>query len=341
MSVRDHVKDDFRELLRRWHQANPPRLAWRDGCDAEQWQREFRDALQALRGPVPERVDPEVELIESTDMGDHTRQLLVINVTELTRLPAYLLVPGDRTADTPGPGLVVTHGHGFFGIDSMTGATALTTTDARSRAYALDAVRAGYVVMCPAWWGWAGRDGHTGAVGRRDKCNVIQMAASMHGFNVLDLRIQDGQAALDVLLARPDVDPEKIGCLGNSYGGRTAMWLSVFDPRIRCTVASGCANQFVERSNHLKSCAIQCPPGLLQLGDVAEVMALVAPRPLQIMAGTNDHLLNRADREHIHTVCRQVYRGLGAEDNLELALHEGGHRLVWSLAEPFLARHLA
>tara|TARA_A100001037_G_scaffold240749_1_gene220742 strand:- start:2657 stop:2812 length:156 start_codon:yes stop_codon:yes gene_type:complete len=50
--------------------------------------------------------------------------------------------------------------------------------------------------------------------------------------NVTDLQIQDGQAAIDVLADHPNVDGKQIGCIGNSYGERTTMWLTLFDQRI-------------------------------------------------------------------------------------------------------------
>ena len=65
------------------------------------------------------------------------------------------------------------------------GIRGIDAEDLSTEAYALFAARAGYVVLAPAWWGWPGRDGHLDRVGDRDRCNVIQMAASMYGINVL------------------------------------------------------------------------------------------------------------------------------------------------------------
>ena len=187
---------------------------------------------------------------------------------------------------------------------------------------------------------WPGRDGHLAFTGSRDKCNVIQMAASMYGLSVLSFHIQDGQAALDVLCERPEVDAKRIGAMGNSYGGRTAMWVSAFDERVKACVATGCMNTFRERSLKLTSCGIQYLPGLLQYGDVPEVFGLIAPRALQLMAGTQDGLLNEKDREAMYLAVRRVYEAMDASDNLDYAVHDGGHLLVWELAEAFLRKNL-
>lgn len=332
--------DSFRDFLDAYGEANPPSLIYRGG-DFTEWQRRFGEALASLRGPLPERVPLEVEVVETTPAEGHTRILLRASVTRFTTLTAYLLVPDGLAPGERRPGLLALQGHDAYGIDALCGVRGLDEPDGPGRAYALSAVRAGYVVLAPAWWGWAGRDGHLPLVGQRDRCNVIQMAAAMYGLNVLDLHVQDGQAALDVLQGRPEVDPERLGCFGNSYGGRTSMWLSVFDPRIRACVLSGCMNTFRERSLKLSSCGIQYLPGLLRCGDVPEVLSLIAPRPMQLQAGALDPLITPADRDAMAATVRRAYTLLGAEDRSEYLLHPDGHVLQWAAADAFFQRHLS
>ncbi len=330
----------FIDFLAAYGERHTPAMRYRDGEDFAAWQAAFRDTVSNLLGPVPERVEPTADIVDSVDCGDHVRHSLRIPVTDFTTLPAYLLVPKEATADEQRPGLVVTHGHTPLGIETMSGATGADTPEDERCCYGLLAVRAGYVVLSPAWWGWPQRDGHLARVGTRDKCNVIQMAAGMYGINVIALHIQDGQAAVDVLSARPEVDGTRIGCLGNSYGGRTAMWLSIFDDRIRVCVAAGSMNHFRERSLKLSSCGIQYPFGLLQYGDVPELFSLIAPRALQLQAGKQDPLITPEDRDAMAAVVRRAYHELDCEANFHYALHAEGHILLWDLAASFLARHL-
>jgi len=331
----------FIDFLAAYGEANPPSMIYQDGEDFAEWQERFRAAVESLRGPAPDRVEPRAEIVETAEADGHTRHLLSIPVSDLTTLPAYLLIPHGIEGGEKRPSLLVSHGHHHHGMDSICGVLEQDTEHAQQMADALHAVQAGYVVLAPAWWGWAGRDGHVeGIGGRGDKCNVIQMAAAMYGMNVLDLHIQDAQAAVDVLAARPEVDPERIGCIGNSYGGRTTMWFTVFDERIKVSIPAGCMNTFRERSLKLSSCGIQYLPGLLRYGDVPEVFALIAPRPMQLHVGAKDSLVTPADRDHMASVVRNAYRQLGAEDSFELAMHPEGHMLVWDLADAFLRKHL-
>ncbi|MBN1671231.1 MAG: dienelactone hydrolase family protein [Kiritimatiellae bacterium] len=332
--------ESFIDFLERYGRANPPGMLRGEGEDFGAWQARFRAKLHELLGPVPPRAEPAVEIAESAEAEDHTRHTLRIAVNAFSTLVAYLLIPKGMAPGERRPGLIVSHGHAAYGIDSMCGRRGADEGDGARRTYALFAVRAGYVVLAPAWWGWHGRDGHVDKVKQRDKCNVIQMAAGMYGVNVIALHIQDGQAALDALAARPEVDPGRLGCLGNSYGGRTTMWLTIFDPRIRACVPAGCMNVFRERSLKLGSCGVQYPFGLLRYGDVPELFSLIAPRPMQIQAGRQDGLITPTDRDHIETTVRKAYRALGAEAKLDYVLHPEGHILLWDRAAPFLAAHL-
>jgi dipeptidyl aminopeptidase/acylaminoacyl peptidase len=45
------------------------------------------------------------------------------------------------------------------------------------------------------------------------------------------------QAALTFLAAQPDVESDRIGIYGTSYGGATVVWVAATDPRVKSTVA--------------------------------------------------------------------------------------------------------
>jgi len=327
--------NSFVDFLKKYGEVNKPTMVYRDGQDFWTWQQAFRRKLESLRGAIPKRVKPEIEILRTTKSPDHIRQLIRFPVTKFTELVAYLLIPQNINNGEKRAGIIALHGHHSHGIETICG---VRKTDYPP--YALQAVRSGFVVLAPAWWGWPGRDGHLDRIGNRDKCNVIQMAASMYGINILDLHIQDGQAAVDVLCSRAEVNPNKIGCIGNSYGGRTTMWLTIFDERIKACVPSGCMNLFRERSLKLSSCAIQYLPGLLQYGDVPELFSSIAPRPMQLQAGEGDNLITPSDREQIKQVVKKAYRLHEAEKNFEYVLHSRGHTFAWDLAAPFFKRHL-
>ena len=50
-------------------------------------------------------------------------------------------------------------------------------------------------------------------------------------------RVMDVQAAMTFLGMQPEVDPDKIGLYGTSYGGATVVWVGAVDPRAKCIVS--------------------------------------------------------------------------------------------------------
>jgi len=334
--------DNYTDVIAAFPDPPAPSAACRNEADLLAWQQDFHATLAHLRGWVPTRVEPVVEVLDEVNLGDHRRLTLRIAVSQISSVVSYLLIPTDTAGAEQRPGLVALHGHYRHGIDSICGVRIESDdpdNDER-HAYALHAVRAGFVVISPALWGWPGRDGDRERIGTRDRCNTILMASAMYGVNPLDLHLQDALAALDVLCARDEVDAARIGCLGNSTGGRMTMWLALTDQRIQACVPSGCMNTFRERSRGLKSCGIQYPFGLLQHGDVADLFSLIAPRPMQLHAGEGDTLITPAHRDDMLEHLRRVYSMLDASEQLDYVYHDAGHLLDWPQAAPFLHRHL-
>lgn len=332
--------ESFVDFLDQYGTHHPPEMVYREGEDFQTWQGRFYEAVCGLRGPLPDRVALDVETVDVIEEADHMRHVLRISVSAFSVLVAYLLVPKGLAEGEKRPAIIASHGHVSQGIDAICGVPGVDDGAGGKRGYGLAAVRAGYVVLAPAWWGWPGRDGHLDKVGNRDRCNVIHMAAGMYGMNVTDLHIQDGQAAVDVLCDRPEVDTNRIGCIGNSYGGRSTMWLTIFDARIKVCVPTGCMNTFRERSLKLSSCGIQFLPGILKYGDVPELFSLIAPRPMQLQTGEGDALINDADQNLILKTVKNAYEKLGATSHFEFVQHPDGHLLSWDLAEPFIQENL-
>jgi uncharacterized protein len=50
-------------------------------------------------------------------------------------------------------------------------------------------------------------------------------------------RVADVQAALTFVGTLPEVDPERLGVYGTSYGGATVVWVAAIDPRVKCVVS--------------------------------------------------------------------------------------------------------
>ncbi len=67
---------------------------------------------------------------------------------------------------------------------------------------------------------------------------MIGVGSVLLGRNTARFEIWDGMRAIDYLQSRPEVDPRRIGCTGNSGGGTQTSYLMALDDRIRCAAPS-------------------------------------------------------------------------------------------------------
>ena len=161
----------------------------------------------------------------------------------------------------------------------------------------------------------------------------------MAGENPLAANLWDLARCLDVLGAHPLVDPGRMGVAGLSYGATCSLFLAAIDDRVAAAVVSGYFSS-VAASHRMpwNMCGSQVLPGMLGHLEHVDLGALVAPRPLLIESGVDDHLFPVAVARRSVDELRQVYRLLGAPD--EALVHDvfdAGHQWHGTQALPFLA----
>jgi dienelactone hydrolase len=210
-----------------------------------------------------------------------------------------------------------------------------------SRRHALDyAVRfaeRGYVTLAPVQRGW---NETAEGVGRGETgCQRMVLNAFLTGLTPLGLRCWDASRALDYLVAQPYVDASRIGVAGLSGGGMVGLFWAALDPRVRLAMIGGYYCTFRDSIYAVPHCACNCVPGIMRWGDMREIAALVAPRPLLIISGTRDPIFPIAGTRAAFRGLVEVYRCLGAADNLEADFFKGPH--AWSNRKTFafLQRH--
>jgi dienelactone hydrolase len=144
---------------------------------------------------------------------------------------------------------------------------------------------------------------------------------------------------VDILAARPEVDPERIGVAGLSMGGEWTMWLAACDERLKVAVVSGwmCTTEGVFS---VPNCKCWCLPGFVELMDVCEVHLLIAPRPLLFESAERDNCFPvRFTREGFARI-RAGYRVFGAEDAVRQDVFPGVHEWHGEQACPFVDKAL-
>ncbi|WP_420427195.1 alpha/beta hydrolase [Algiphilus sp.] len=79
-----------------------------------------------------------------------------------------------------------------------------------------------------------------GLIGTRDHDGAqVHRRAADAGRSIMGKLVLDTMRGVDFLSSREDIDPSRIGVVGNSLGGAVAAWLAALEPRIGFALISG------------------------------------------------------------------------------------------------------
>jgi dipeptidyl aminopeptidase/acylaminoacyl peptidase len=166
---------------------------------------------------------------------------------------------------------------------------------------------------------------------------ALQYAAV--GRTLLGERICDGMAVIDYL--RNCGQPaEKIGVTGNSGGGTTALWLAALDERIDVCVPGSYLCSFQESIYAVPHCDCNYVPGLLNLMEMGDLAAMIAPRPFCAIHGERDPIFPVTGTRKAFATVRAAYQLLNQPDHCHLLVHGGGHAFRIGPAVDWFARYL-
>jgi len=122
------------------------------------------------------------------------------------------------------------------------------------------------------------------------------------GYTPAGIEMLNGIRGLDLLVQRPEVDPTRLGVTGISGGGTTSWWISAGDERVKVsgpvcgtsTLASYVYDRTVDSN-------CDCMWWINSYRwDLADVGALIAPRPLLIVDSNRDVHFTLASMREIH-----------------------------------------
>ena len=151
------------------------------------------------------------------------------------------------------------------------------------------------------------------------KCNAL-------GRTLVGMWVWDAMRGLDLLAARPEVDPARIGCTGWSLGGNMANFVTMLDPRVKALCTSGYFSTFEDMLFRTAGSSTPYIPGITTVADYPElVFGLACPRPVYIQYGEQDGLYTPAVVRAAFRRGQRMYRAMGVAKRAELEYHAGGH----------------
>lgn len=323
----------------------PRRMAFQaQSQDAfDEWQvalrREVIDLL-GLTGRTPPE-NPQASLIHAIDRGDYIEEKYALDVGEAVPAPMYVLVP---RAEPPFKAILCFHGH-EASVQPMLGNYPDETTGRDHRArdgnYAQALAQVGYLVCAVEQRGFGERisDQHIPPE-NVNTCRHLAFEYLMQGRTLLGERCWDGMTAINYLRQRDDLVPDVMGCTGLSGGGTTTLWLSAIDQRITAAVVACYFCSFRHSILGMPHCECNYVPRILELAEMGDLAALMAPRPLRIIAGELDPIFPAEGVRQQFETLKEAYALLQVKNQVSLRFHPGGHTYDLALAAEWFGAYL-
>ncbi|MFZ2642510.1 MAG: acetylxylan esterase [Verrucomicrobiia bacterium] len=302
-------------------------MVWRDTqgaehsvANAQDWQRRREHILanmELVMGPLPaanQRVPLDVQVVQTEELPTLTRKKITYAATKDYRVPAYLLIPKSKTQNPKFPAMLCLHG-----TSGSRGRTAGLGADYPR--YTLELAERGYVTIAP--------DYTLLGENQIDPTTVGFASGTMMG-------IWSHMRAVDLLQSLPEVDPERIGCVGVSLGGHNSLFVGAFDPRLKVMVSSSGFDSFSDYKGGNLSGWCQ-PRYMMRIQNVydkdpkkmpfdfPEVLAALAPRHLYVHAPLDDSNFRVESVKRCIAAASAVYRLFGAADRIVAVYPPGTH----------------
>lgn len=272
---------------------------------------ETMEEILKLLGPFPEKTPLAPETLEKVDCGTYIREKIAYEVEPGEKVTAYICAPKNMT--TPAPAIFCHHQHNReFDIGKSEVVGLMGNPD---QAYASELAERGYITFAPDaiafeernWASPGSSEWHELAV------RLIQ------GKTLMAKVLFDAMQGINYLVSREDVDSERIGFIGHSYGGRMALWLPAFEKRIKSSVSNCCCLSYQDSLPQDVGIQMEfCIPGIMKKHDVKDVVSLIRDCSLLISATDNDVWSIGAEKLY-----EAVKPSLG--DKVELKLWSGEH----------------
>ncbi len=177
--------------------------------------------LSLAMGALPDpdrRVPLDVQIVSTEVVDGYVRQKISFATEPGDRVPAWLLIPEGQTS--PGAAMLCLHQTTGIGKDEPAGLGGLENLH-----YAHELAKRGFVCLIPDYPSFGEYPYDFKVQGKHYASGSMKT-------------IWNNIRAVDVLETLPQVDPNRIGCIGHSLGGHNTLFTAAFDGRIRAVVTS-------------------------------------------------------------------------------------------------------
>ncbi len=258
---------------------------------------------------------------------------IVFDTEPEASVPCHLLLP--KGGKAPYPTVICLQGHST-GMHISLG-RALYEGDEEiisggDRDFALQIVREGYAALTVEQRGFGERKCDENILSGPTTCAHPAMVALLLGRTMVRERAWDVSRAIDMLETLPEIDSTHIALMGNSGGGTATYYAAALEPRIKVAMPSCAVCAFDQSIGIMRHCDCNYIPRMLKYFDMGEIACMIAPRPLIVVAGEQDHGFLIEGTKKVFSVIQEIYKQEGAPENCKLIIGPEGHRFYADLS---------
>ncbi len=196
--------------------------------------------------------------------------------------------------------------------------------------YARQAVDRGYIAIAVEQACFGQRQELALRMKSKDPCIDHALHLMLTGSSLLAERVRDVLDTRRWIAENADefgVDPDQIYIMGNSSGGGTAVYALAADPGFAGGIVSGAIGRIDQTIGARGAGSGQMIlPGILNHFETEDVVAMVAPRPLVLCSGRDDHIFPFSGVQQIAEAVQVAWTDRNAKDKLIAIGPEGPHR---------------
>lgn len=301
--------------------------------DARTYVQRARERVQRAFGTIPERTAPKPQITGELLRDGVRMQKVLIEITPGWHATLLVYRRADAPATERQPAILHLCGHNPEGKSCLNGQRLnLSLAHLGMTAVILDPFGQGERKQFPGL--------NFGPVREHNLAGkLLDLVGEFFGA----WRVRDAMSAVDYLLTREDIDPERIGVTGASGGGTLASYAFALDERIAAAAPACYITTFKHNfANELPVDSEQVPPGLWADGaDMADLLIARAPAPALILAVENDFFDARGAAES-YADLQRIHGLLGTPERAGVLIAPGDHAFGPDLREAacqFFATH--
>lgn len=278
-----------------------------------------RERYKQIVGTFSEKENLNVQVVGKIQGTGYHIEKIIFESKPGRYVTAHLYMPENTTV--PVPATLELCGHGLNGKGSSSHAAMLMASNGIA-VLVVDPIGQGERLQL------IDREGKPLTRGATTEHTLLNAGFNLLGTSLAAQEYWDNHRALDYLLTRKDIDPERIGVYGSSGGGTQTAYYIGLDPRVK--VAAICSFFSTrERTMELQGPSDGCQhipyEGREQL-EVPDFALMMAPRPLLILSGKYD-FVDLWGAQQGFAELQQCYKVLGVPEKVDMLTVETGHGL--------------